>query len=877
MRKCFYLIPFLFCLVWVQSLYGQAVRIAIVPFTFHSVEDLSGLQGPLLNLFMKSLRKQGFQPISAKDALQGEAIQVGTAMTDALARAIGRSLECDFVLYGSLSKFAEQISLDVRLVDVKGARPTASIYAVKVGLENLASAVADVVAEISIRVYRKKKIYEIVIRGNRRVEDEAIKLVIHSKPGQLLDQAQLRKDLTAIYKMGYFTDVRIETEDTPQGQKVIFVVVEKPTINKVVIHGAHAVKEDDIRGAIATKPYTILKQATITEDMERIRALYRDKGYYNAKVTYEVQPLKGNAVVVKFNIKEHQKLYIRKIIFTGNHEFSDKELKKKIKTSEKGFFFWLTESGILKQEQLDIDVDRLAAFYHNQGFVDAKVGSPVITYDDKGINIEFPIFEGKRFRVGKVKVTGIEPEDEKKLQSSLKLPETEYFSREVLARDIEAITNYYTDKGYAFAEVIPRIRENPAEQLVDVDYEVNKGQLVYFGRITISGNTKTRDKVIRRELRVVEQGRYDKAKLQRSVQNLRRLDYFEGVAVDTMKGKKPNEMDLNVKVKEKPTSFVSLGAGYSSADKVFVAGQIAERNLFGRGQQLQFQGQFGKDSNRFMLQFTEPWLFDMPLSTSVSAYRWFRDYDEYSKESYGGKLGFGYPVWDYTRLYMSYGYDHSAVQNVSSSAADFIKDQKGTIISSVISTILRRDSRDHPFFTTRGSDNSLTLDFAGLGGDAGYIKAIFNSGWYYPLFWKFVGFLHGKIGFIEEVDGMVPIYERFFLGGINSIRSFGSGDVSPRDRKTGDRIGGNKMALFNAELLFPLIESQGLRGVIFFDAGNSYDNGENIDISKFKLAVGGGFRWQSPMGPLRLEWGLNPSPSKDESRTKWQFSMGVYF
>ncbi len=415
--------------------------------------------------------------------------------------------------------------------------------------------------------------------------------------------------------------------------------------------------------------------------------------------------------------------------------------------------------------------------------------------------------------------------------------------------------------------------------MVDVNYQVRKGELVDFGRIEISGNAKTRDKVIRRQLKVIEGARYSKANLERSVGNLRRLDYFDEVEMDTRKGEAADRMDVDIKLKEKATRFISAGAGFSTADQFFLQGQVAERNLFGRGQSLQFQANLGSRSNRFTLKFTEPWLFDIPLSATTEIYNWSRDYDEFTKDSNGGKLSLSYPVWDYTRLYLSYTYDDADVSDVSSSAATEIQDQEGKLVTSALSSTLRRDSRDHTFLTTRGSDNSLMVDYAGgaLSGDAGYIKTVFNSSWYFPLFWDCVGFLHGKTGYIGETDGEVPIYERFYLGGINSIRSFDSGDVSPRDPEPGDRIGGNKMVLFNAEFLFPLVKEQGIRGVLFFDAGNSYDDGDNIDLNDLKYAVGYGIRWFSPMGPLRLEWGYNPSPDKGESKSKWQFSMGMFF
>ena len=866
-------------LVWPQSLHSRAIRLAVIPLTFYSEEDLTHLRKPLMDMMVKTLRQQGFQPVSALEILEEKPSLAAGEMSDVKARKVGAELQTHFVIYGSLSKIGEQISFDVRLVDVDNKRATASIYVTQEGLENLASAVSDLSGEVGIRILRRKKIRSVSVSGNERIETEAIKLNIKTKSGDLFDQTRLRQDLTEIYKMGYFKEVRIEAEDTPQGEDVVFVVAEKPTINKVTIRGAKVISKEDVEAAITTRQYSILQRTALKEDVEKIRALYRDKGYYDAEVTYEVEPLEGNRADVSFRIKEKKKLYVRKITFAGNNHFSDDELKDIIQTSEKTMFFWLTESGILKREKIEVDADRLAAFYLNLGFMDVKVGRPETAYDEEGIYINFSIDEGQRFRVGKVDVRGEDIEPKINLLGIIELSEEKYFNREVLAKDLQNLADFFTSRGYAFAEVSPNINKDETYQVVNVDYEIKKGDLVDFARINIVGNDKTRDKVIRRELRVVEGERYSRANLERSVRNLQRLDFFETVDLDTRKGQTADKMDVDVKVKEKPTRFISAGAGYSSADEVFFQSQIAERNLFGRGQNLQFNAQLGSVANRFSLKFTEPWLFDIPLSWTMEAYNWTRDYDDYNKTSWGGRIAFSYPIWDYTRLYLSYIYDDADISDVSSGAADIIKDQEGTLVTSAVSSTLRRDSRDHHFLTTRGSDNELTVDYAGggLGGDAGYVKGEVNSSWWFPLFWDCVGFLHGKTGYIVENDGEVPIYERFYLGGINSIRSFGSGRVSPRDPKTGDRIGGNKMVLFNAEFLFPFIKEQGVRGVLFFDAGNAYDNGENIDLGNLYYAIGGGIRWYSPMGPLRLEWGYNPDQKPGDPKSKWQFSIGVFF
>ena len=444
-------------LTWPQPLYSRTIRLAIIPLSFYSEEDLTHLRKPLMDMLVRSLKQQGFQPVPAVEAFEGEPLWVAQEMTDAQARKIGAELGSTFVIYGSLSKIGEQISFDVRLVDVDQRRPTVPIYVTQVGLENLASAVSDLSREVGIRILRRKKIRQILVRGNQRVETEAIKLRVKTKGGDLFDQAKLREDLTEIYKMGYFKEVRIEAEDTPQGQDVVFVVEEKPTINEVSIRGSRSITEDDIRAAMTTRQYGILQRSVLKGDVEKIRALYRDKGYYNAEVTYEIKPVEGDRVDVSFRIKENNKLYVRKITFTGNQHFSDDDLKDIVRTSEKGGFFWLTESGILKRDKLEVDSDMIAAFYLNHGFMDVRVGSPEITYDEEGIYINFPINEGGRFRVGKVEVTGKDVEPDVRLLNRIKLSKKKYFHREVLARDLERLTDYFTSQGYAFAEVEPNI------------------------------------------------------------------------------------------------------------------------------------------------------------------------------------------------------------------------------------------------------------------------------------------------------------------------------------------------------------------------------------------------------------------------------------
>ncbi len=415
---------------------------------------------------------------------------------------------------------------------------------------------------------------------------------------------------------------------------------------------------------------------------------------------------------------------------------------------------------------------------------------------------------------------------------------------------------------------------------MDIAYAINKGKLVYFEKIIITGNTKTRDKVIRRELKVHEQELFSGKDLKQGTRNLYRLDYFEDIKVNTSKGSSDDKINLHIDVKEKPTGMFSFGGGYSSVDRLFAMGSISQRNLFGRGQTLMLKVMTGNRSTTYNISFTEPWLFDIPLSAGFDLYDLNMDYDTYEKESIGGRLRFGYRITDYTRTSLYYGYEDAEIRNVEEDAARVIRDMEGEFRSSSVTGIISRDSRDRIFNPTEGSDNSLSIEWAGgpFGGDAAFTKYVADSGWYFPLFWGTVGVLHGKIGFAtENGGGKLPVYERFFLGGMNSVRGFDWREVGPKDPKTGDEIGGNKMIQFNAEFLFPLIKDAGLMGLLFYDAGQAYDNGESIALGEVRESVGYGIRWYSPLGPIRLEYGYILDREPGERKGRWEFSIGTAF
>jgi len=715
---------------------------------------------------------------------------------------------------------------------------------------------------------------DVQIKGNQRIEDDAILRVVETRPGDAYDEKQLSRDIESIFAMGYFDDIRVETETDPDGKVVIFRVEEKPTIKLIEVSGNRVYEDQEIKDNIDITSGSILNIFRIKRNIKQIETLYQEKNYHNVKVTYTVEELDHNQANLEFQIDEGKKLRIREIRFEGNEAFDDKTLKKKMKTSKKGFFSWLTGSGDLDTETLNQDMMKLSDFYHNNGYAEARIGEPEIIYKDNWIYIEIKIDEGKRFKMGEVRLAGDLIQPAESLHEKLASPEEEYFNRQAIRQDVMTLSDVYSDDGYARADIVPEIQKQEEAQAIDIIFHIQKNEPVYFERIVIEGNTKTRDKVIRRELEVYEGEKYDGSGLKKSIRELYRLDYFQDVKVRRQQGSADDQMILNIQVEEKPTGTFSFGGGYSGVDGLYVMTSISERNLFGRGQHLDFRIQAGGSSQQYDISFTEPWLFDTQLSMTVEANKWERDYDEYDRDSRGGALRFGYPVFDYTRAYIQYAYDVSTIDNVTEAFKSVIAE--GEFVESSVSTSLVYDSRNRRFNPTEGSKHRLTLEYAGIGGDIGFTKVTAETGWYFPLFWKTVGFLHGETGYVTRNAGKIlPDYERFYLGGINSLRGFDWRDVSPLNDE-GIAIGGEKYVQFNVEYLVPLLMEQGLVGLVFYDTGNAYAEGP-IKLDEMRESWGYGIRWYSPMGPLRLERGHILDRKEDEDSSRWEFSIGGSF
>ena len=746
----------------------------------------------------------------------------------------------------------------------------------------------------------ENRISAIKIVGNHRIETAAIMPAVQVKAGDPLDPEKVDADIRAIYKLGHFTDVKADTEVKNGALILAYVVTEKPIVREVKIEGAKEISADKVRDAITIKPSSVFTAKELQNSIKKVKKLYTDEGYYLAEVKGDISMRSDTDVNVIFRITEGDKVLIQKIEFDGNHAFSDRKLKKAMETNEKWFLSWLTGAGTYKEEVLKNDVNLLAELYMNNGYVNVKIGEPKVELlpDRKGLHVSIGITEGEQYRIGKLGFKGELLEPESVLAGKLKEKSGQLFSRADLRTDIVSLTDLYADKGYAFANAAPLTKLNPESHTIDITFDMEKGQKVTIDRINITGNTKSRDKVVRRELRLVEGELYNSTAIKRSKQNLMNTGFFEEANLATAKGSAPDKLDLNVEVKEKPTGTFSIGAGYSSLDGIIGQGSVQQANFLGLGLKMNVSASLGSKSQTYNLGLTDPYFMDSKWTLGADIYRNERKYLDYTRRATGGDIKAGYPLSDTLGTFWLYKFEQKEIFDESEELLQNIHNgsvvaPETTSTTSAIVASLTSNTTDYRLDPSTGMVNTLSIEFAGLGGSNRYIKYITEHTLFHPLFWG-VGSVRGTVGYVQSYGGKdVPIDEKFYLGGISSLRGYSSRTVSPFKTTPVDIIdvtgahgtdikhvylGGSVEAVANVEYTFPLLKEAGLKGVLFFDAGNC-QNTFSSTFSNVLTSYGGGIRWFSPIGPLRLEYGvpINPRQGIDSKGGKLEFSIGSIF
>lgn len=741
-------------------------------------------------------------------------------------------------------------------------------------------------------------ISKISVTGNKKIEADAILAKLQTKVGETINRERIREDVLAVYGLGYFYDVEVSQEVVSGRVELTYKVLEKPAIAEIAYEGNSEISDDDLKESSGLKAYEILDYSRVQEAIRKMQKTYEEKGFFLAKIDFKVEEVKKDETVkLILNITENDKVKVKKFIFMGNRNIKDNEILGILATKEDGFFSFISSSGAYRQEAFDRDMQVIQYLYFNQGYVQVQIGKPEVsvTPDKRNIYVAVRIEEGDQFNVGSVDFSGDLLFSKDELFEAIKIDESGVFSYETLQNDLKELQAKYGDLGYAFANIIPRTQVREKEKLVDITFEIDKGQKVYFGDINIVGNSKTRDKVVRREMEVREGELYNETRRRESLEKVKRLGYFEEVNFNTKTPPdKPDILNLDVAVKERNTGSIQVGAGYSSYQGFVFNGQLQQSNLFGKGQKLGISVDLSRNNNVFRLSFTEPYFYDTEWSVGGDLYRSQILRDPYNEVKEGGSVRLGHPLAPYLEGYLRYKNDLTKLTlNDGQDRELFPVDTANGPTSSLTGTI-EYDRRDDRMTPSDGAFASLSYEYAGLGGgmyswagrEREYTKGFANVRYYKKLFWEIVWRHNANYAFIESPNPEGPPFnELFLLGGANSLRgyrwfSIGKKKYSRIAQQDGDPpdglvpFGGKQQAYYNMEFEFPLIAEAGIKGVMFYDIGNADDVLRSED---FRSNIGFGFRWFSPIGPLRFEWGFPIDRKSDEAATNFEFAIGAPF
>lgn len=724
---------------------------------------------------------------------------------------------------------------------------------------------------------------EVVVRGNRRIDSAAILNAVSSKAGERLDSDRTDADIRSIFNLGQFRDVQVSTEPGNAGLVLVFSVVEKPIIREVRFEGNEALKQEKLLEGLPIRRNAVFSQKDLDAAVLKLTKQYQDEGYYLVQVQPRVEQRSDTEYLVTLQIAEGNKIRISTISFEGNTAFSPRKLRGVIETSEEWFMSWLTGAGTYKEEVLRNDALLIADHYMNNGYINVKVGEPKVklSEDRESLEVLVSITEGDQYRIGSIAFSGDVLYPEAEIRKKLKSEVGEVFSRKNLREDIGTLTDMTADKGYAFNNVNPLTKQDQEKKQLELTFDVEKGDLVYIERITIAGNGKTRDKVVRREMRLLEGELYSATGFKRSKQNLMNTGYFEEANVASVKGSSADKLNINVDLKEKATGAFTIGGGYSSLDGMILQGSISQSNFLGLGLKANASASLGGSSNTYSVGLTDPYFLDSKWTLGADIYRSEREWDDYYLRRTGFDIKAGYPISDYVGTFLMYKYEMKDVYEYTD-AWKQAHDQYGNDLypigqstTSAIYASITHNNTDYRFDPSTGMVNSFSLEYAGLGGDNKYVREVLDNTIYYPLWWKFVVSTKLVLGAVQEAGGKVPLDERFYLGGIGTLRGYEARTIGERDQ-FGNYIGGEKELFGNVELKFPLLSEFGVKGVAFFDYGNAWDGG--FRPPKVLMSYGGGIRWASPMGPLRLEYGIPINPNPGESTSgRFEFAIGSMF
>ncbi|MBF0123699.1 MAG: outer membrane protein assembly factor BamA [Magnetococcales bacterium] len=727
------------------------------------------------------------------------------------------------------------------------------------------------------------------IEGNQRIELETIRSYLPVSVGGVADADTVRKIIKDLHATGFFKDVAVEQD----GATLVVRVEENPMVDGVTFEGNQAFGKEELDKMVQVKSRSIYNRAKMEKDLATLRQAYRIKGLFLAEIEAVVKPQGQNSVSLVYRISEGEKSKVRLVRIIGNQNLSYKELLKKLMMQPSDWMSWLTENDTYDREKLLFDQSQLRNSYLDQGYVRVSVESSVaeMTPDRRAFVVTHALHEGERYRVGSLRISGDFNElPEQQLWEKMEIHEGEWYSRETLRQSIENLTDIVGNFGYAMLDIQPNMQIDDDQRLVNIDIQISKGRRFYVNRIEISGNSRTQDQVIRREMRLVEGDRFSSASVRRSKERLQSLNFFDKIEVTTPPTDQPDRVDLKVDVSEKSTGAFTVGAGFSSVDKLVGTASISQNNFLGRGQRMLFSFTLSSKNTEFDLSFTEPYFMNKDVSAGFDVFN--RSTDRLStlsfkQQSYGGAVRLGFPISDRLSDRLSYSLANINITEVSASASEVLKAQKdlSPYLQSMISNTVNWSDLDSALMPTKGRTHRLTTDFSGLGGDVRFGRVVTEHNLYHNLIGKddLVVHVGAKAGAIVGWgQGEVPMFERFYLGGPRSIRGFKQGGIGARSAKD-DPLGGTAFGELHTELLFPFpgLGDKGVRGVTFLDVGMLTDLDRNAATnvqgasSAPRVSTGVGALWNSPFGPLRFEFGF-PLVKEDYDKSRFfDFSVGT--
>jgi outer membrane protein insertion porin family len=742
---------------------------------------------------------------------------------------------------------------------------------------------------------------EIALEGLSRIDAASVRDKIFTQTGRPLDRGRLSEDLKRIWATGFFEDVRVLARDLEDGVIALrFVLVERPAILGVDLElDGDAVSEEEIRKVIDLKVRDTLDEAKVVANAQKIKDLFIEEGHFLAEVRHELRRLPDGVRVV-FLAKGGAAVKVRKVEITGNREVASEEIKGIIGTREGGWLDFLTGAGEFKSELFEQDRQRIMYFYLTRGYVESSVGKPrvMLTPDRRSMEIVIPVTEGPRYKTGDIAIEVVDgdwdvPRDE--VEKLLTIKKGNWFDYGAMQQDSQAVVGAFRDRGYANATVGTDHQVDPETRTFGAVFRVQKGEPVRIRRVEVRGNMSTRDEVIRREMKIDEGDVYSGRDVRLSQRRIMATGFFEpprgpgddgGVRIEMRPTGERDTVDLVVTVKEKQTGTFQVGAGFSSLESFILTAQISKENFLGRGQTLSAQLTLSGIRQLYSVSFFEPYFLDLPVTFAFDLFNFQEDFVDFTRLRTGGNVSLGYRFTDELSFSGTYTLE-SVDATLRRTDIDIAKLRQSGLTSSLRGT-LSWDTRNNRLFPTSGQFSTLSAELASswLGSENEFWRVIGRSRWYFPLFWQFVLRLNGQFGWVEGFgDTPVPLFERFFVGGIFTVRGFQRNSIGERLYITSQpdgpldpiTLGGTKQLILNAEIEFPLLLDMGIRGVVFLDAGNAWGAEDLMDPTVLRTSAGFGVRWNSPVGPLRFEWGFPLRPRPGEDRSMFEFTIGNSF